>query len=556
MRALGFFQIEGALKTAEESPDLSIRQIWPTRTEVKIHPDDLTDVISAIPTNLGTSISAWTEFLGTTAVSYDTDGTHATHITTHPNSPIPLSTDFEWCPTFPATSPFQLESIINETHPTWLGPQPADKSSGIRAVANEKLVVGLGLRKQGKFFQIVKKNPLSFEPLSKKGRMIIQDDRGWFISRPRVANGTAPTPSPQPVIEFPPQPVQGEPQEQGTFGDFEQVVRWHGLAYDRKDLILLYCSLKSGQFIILSGTGGIGKSSLALAVADFLQCSIQNQRLAWLPVEPSWISSEQLMGHYDSRARLFRPANGNLADVLVHANQDRYPHLVCLDELNLSRVEHYLAPLLSLKEHSANSVGWSLYPANYVDECLNRHQYPSSVAIGDNLLWIGTVNMDEASYGLTDKFLDRAAYIGLRKAPFSQRPDVQEKPSGRSTFPLTKPTPIALSPGELEYFDQLNRLSRRTLLGWRTLDAMRLSIGAVPTDDDEVPVWDRRTAWDEHFVTRILSKFRGTGMEWEWWKPSLPQLREHLKNSPWGSLERSLAVLAEIEEMKEPQFVI
>lgn len=557
MRAIGFFQLVSSPKSSGEPPDLSIKQIWPTRTEVQIHPNDMSNVLTSIPANLGASIIAhWADFLATTAVTYDTDGTLAAHITIHPNCPIPSSTEFEWCPTFPVTSPFQLESLVNENHPPWLGPQPADKSSDIHAIANEKYVVGLGVRKQGKTFQIVKKSPLSFQPIPKRGRIIIQDDRGWFISQSQTAESDAPTENKPPVIEFLPEPRRLKSKEQDAFIYFEQLVRWRGLAYDRNDLILLYCSLRAGQFVILSGTGGIGKSSLAIAVADFLQCSIENQRLAWLPVEPSWISSEQLMGHYDARARLFRPANGNLADVLVHANQDSHPRLVCLDELNLARVEHYLAPLLSLKEHSNNTVGWSLYPTNHVDECLNRQKYPSSVPIGNNVLWMGTVNMDEASYGLTDKFLDRATYIALRQTPFSQRPGPRDKPTGIPNFPIENPTPVPLSQPEVDYFDQLNRLTRRPLLGWRTLDAMQVSIGAIPTNNDAQPIWDLRTAWDEHFVTRILSKFHGTGMEWECWKPSLPQLREHLKTSPWGVLERSLAVLAEIEESKEPRFVI
>jgi hypothetical protein len=233
---------------------------------------------------------------------------------------------------------------------------------------------------------------------------------------------------------------------------------------------------------------------------------------------------------------------------------DQNPHLVCLDELNLARIEHYLAPLLSLKEHHQDALTWPLYSAHQEGACLNGQHYPPAVPLSRNLLWMGTVNMDEASYGLTEKFLDRAAYIRLRPAPFADKPEATPPQEEQMIFPLAPPPPISLSAEELEFFNQLNRAARHPLLSWRTLDAIRLSMASAPMSQGK-PLWDAKTAWDEHLAARVLSKFRGAGMEWESWRKDLPPLRQLLTKSPWGALQESLSVLKELESSKEPGFV-
>ncbi len=85
------------------------------------------------------------------------------------------------------------------------------------------------------------------------------------------------------------------------------------------------------------------------------------------------VSSEQITGWYDPQFPVFRPARTNLADLLIHAAHHPWTsHVVYLDELNLGRVEHYLAPFLSLKEHADVASGWPLYSAAFEAECLNR----------------------------------------------------------------------------------------------------------------------------------------------------------------------------------------
>ena len=56
----------------------------------------------------------------------------------------------------------------------------------------------------------------------------------------------------------------------GLFRAFSMFVSNKGLVYHEDDLMLMLSSLIAGQFVVLGGPGGIGKSSLVLALADFL----------------------------------------------------------------------------------------------------------------------------------------------------------------------------------------------------------------------------------------------------------------------------------------------
>ena len=80
------------------------------------------------------------------------------------------------------------------------------------------------------------------------------------------------------------------------------------------------------------------------------------------------------------------------------------PHFLCLDEMNLARVEYYFAPFLSSMES-----GGSLVFHNHQEELLTG--VPRSMPWPTNLFILGTVNMDETTHAFSDKVLDRAFTI-------------------------------------------------------------------------------------------------------------------------------------------------
>jgi hypothetical protein len=83
-------------------------------------------------------------------------------------------------------------------------------------------------------------------------------------------------------------------------------------------------------------------------------------------------------------------------------NRDK-TFFVCLDEMNLARVEHYLADFLSALESRAHRIP--------------LHEDQPDLVLPPNLFLTGTVNVDETTYGFSRKVLDRANTLDFDDAP-------------------------------------------------------------------------------------------------------------------------------------------
>ena len=92
---------------------------------------------------------------------------------------------------------------------------------------------------------------------------------------------------------------------------------------------------------------------------------------------------------------------------MLRAREDAdLPHILILDEMNLSHVERYFADVLSALE-SGEPI--ALHPGvGEVDGV------PPRLCLPDNLFIIGTVNVDETTYLFSPKVLDRANVIEFR----------------------------------------------------------------------------------------------------------------------------------------------
>ena len=67
-----------------------------------------------------------------------------------------------------------------------------------------------------------------------------------------------------------------------------------------------------------------------------------------MPVRPDWSDSTDLFGHLDLNGN-FVP--GAIIDFVKKAELDNgHPYFLCLDEMNLARVEYYLSDILSVIE--------------------------------------------------------------------------------------------------------------------------------------------------------------------------------------------------------------
>ena len=113
-----------------------------------------------------------------------------------------------------------------------------------------------------------------------------------------------------------------------------------GFSYNDGLIENFYLSLKSKPFVILAGTSGTGKTRLVRLFAEAIGAAFET-----IPVRPDWSDSTDLFGHVDLNGR-FVP--GKILDFLWQAQQDLgKPYILCLDEMNLARVEYYLSDFLS-----------------------------------------------------------------------------------------------------------------------------------------------------------------------------------------------------------------
>lgn len=92
--------------------------------------------------------------------------------------------------------------------------------------------------------------------------------------------------------------------------------------------------------------------------------------------------------------------------------------MVIFDEMNLSQIEYYFAPFLSIMEKDNDHRVITLYDENL--ECKNKDKYPAKIKILDNVLFVGTINLDETTKDLSDRLLDRSFIISLKKTTFDR----------------------------------------------------------------------------------------------------------------------------------------
>lgn len=198
-----------------------------------------------------------------------------------------------------------------------------------------------------------------------------------------------------------------------------------GLHYDIRDFINFHTSVKCGNLVILSGLSGTGKSRIVdmYANAIGIQTTDADKRLLFIPVRPSWNDDSDLLGYVDLVHMVYRPSDSGFVDFLVRAQKDENKdniYIVCFDEMNLARVEHYFSQFLSLLERPVSQRVLQLYDDQYSGKLYNSKEYPSSINIRENVKFIGTVNIDESTYHFSDKVLDRANVIELNVLDYSK----------------------------------------------------------------------------------------------------------------------------------------
>ena len=180
------------------------------------------------------------------------------------------------------------------------------------------------------------------------------------------------------------------------------------LVFSESQVRLVHAALhgaRGKRFILLAGLSGTGKTSMARAYARAYCKSLglrPARHYAQVAVWPDWTDPTGLIGFVNplKEPPSFRETPA-LKLLLEASRNPALPYFLCLDEMNLARVEHYFAPFLSAMEGAGSQLA-----IHAADEPVDM--VPPSIPWPANLFIIGTVNMDETTHPFSDKVLDRA----------------------------------------------------------------------------------------------------------------------------------------------------
>lgn len=221
-------------------------------------------------------------------------------------------------------------------------------------------------------------------------------------------------------------------------------------------------AIKSKPFLLLAGISGTGKSRIVREFA-FKSCPkyLQDKdgttpgNYCMIEVKPNWHDSTELLGYY-SRLGKAGYQFTKFVKFLVKAKMfPTVPFFVCLDEMNLAPVEQYFAEILSILETRKVVIGENGMKTIKTESIIDAEHFKALGKIGDfapsftnrdiymklydietesdideevgkrtdlttegltlpdNVVIIGTVNMDDTTHQFSRKVIDRAMTIEM-----------------------------------------------------------------------------------------------------------------------------------------------
>lgn len=303
--------------------------------------------------------------------------------------------------------------------------------------------------------------------------------------------------------------------------------------YPKTLLRTFHALMLTGDFVILAGLSGSGKTML---VKSFAEATGNVSHI--IPVKPNWTSAEDLTGYYNPLQSSYLTTP--FLDAVIAAKRDSGRlHLICLDEMNLARVEYYFADFLSALEERSTDPTIELFSddeAGHVrtefklfldflleagagrdlhgfgdflrdreiaqmlkdrlgihdgESMLQMHarlrrmvagvfRVPPQLRIPPNVRFVGTVNMDATTHFLSPKVLDRAHVIQFQ-SPLNYWDDVAKEVKGEELTGQGVIIPAAEFPREPypPYEPKRGDKVSNTLREWSTeyLDRIGIEIG-------------------------------------------------------------------------------
>lgn len=258
----------------------------------------------------------------------------------------------------------------------------------------------------------------------------------------------------------------GNEVDEKTFFDF---LTDKGYFFDSKLVENFLLSLKVKPFVILTGNSGTGKTKVVQLFAQYLETDTNDSDLSKyklsgeihtkndakevlstitnsvgaypndqvrdllpeliekgvignngfnilkkyeiVPVGANWTENRHILGFYNVITEDYNYTNA--LKLIIRAGKDKIePHFLVLDEMNLSHVERYFSDFLSAMESDEEI---ELHQATTNAE--NNQLPPKKLKLVENLVVVGTVNVDETTYMFSPKVLDRANTLEFLTQP-------------------------------------------------------------------------------------------------------------------------------------------
>lgn len=199
-------------------------------------------------------------------------------------------------------------------------------------------------------------------------------------------------------------------------------------------------AIKSKPFLLLAGISGTGKSRIVRELARACWEEGTDEYKAQKPknfqmvqVKPNWHDSSDLIGYVSRISGKAEFVAGEFLKFIAKAWEDvETPYFLCLDEMNLAPVEQYFAEYLSViesrKSHEDGTVttdpileksaeDWYRVLTSELtkDDNVRNRFLEEGICIPQNLIVVGTVNMDETTFSFSRKVLDRAMTIEMNE---------------------------------------------------------------------------------------------------------------------------------------------
>lgn len=181
----------------------------------------------------------------------------------------------------------------------------------------------------------------------------------------------------------------------------------------------------------------------------------------FISVKSNWTDASEVFGYYNILNDQYQMTD-ILKFIMKAQEYPKIPFFLILDEMNLSRIEHYFSDYLSslesrhyedgiLKQEPITLHNFSSY-VNSNDDYYDL--IPNKIELPINLYITGTVNIDETTYTFSPKVLDRANVIEFNLVNLDTYSTEEEEEDPNDTFVLT----------DFPHFGEATHASRNDLI--------------------------------------------------------------------------------------------